>query len=443
MEHVDREREMPAPESHGADGPERQLQALYGRSLFGGWNDANEALAAAQAGRRERARARRPRWPLLVGLAAVAALTTWITAQGVERNRRQRRQLAAEEMVEFLKAGDFKRVERMLAELEPGAGKLREHDPHLDLMMRAEATLYRHHDADPARLRRIAPFFDRGERAGSYDRAVARALVVSRAERVALLDELRRVDRPGVRDPQVAFLIATVLERCGDRRGAAEHFARAGDLGPHYLPHLGEAALFYQRQNDANASLRVLGRMSDHDPRSAWTALGWQGHALFFGGEGQQPVAPADLSPVSAGRMEMTKALAALARREGETARPLLRNAVDRVRGQPPFLLDDLDLLLESGHTGAARYLVSRLDGQASVALTAARGRLLVASGQPGRAAGLLREAWERGLRDPLAARDLLRALRSSGGSTDQIERINNELSRLWPAVAEAEKDGR
>jgi len=191
------------------------------------------------------------------------------------------------------------------------------------------------------------------------------------------------------------------------------------------------------------ASLMILGRMSDHDPRSPWTALGWRNHALFFGGKGQQPVVPREEPPVASSRIHFAKALSALARADAETARVELQRAIELVREQPPFLLDYFDVLLERNHPGAAGQALSPLEGQQAPAAVAARGRLLLAQGRPGQGVGLLQQAWEAGFRDPRAGGDFIRALRQSGDPGNRIVRIKQEMKRLWPSAAEAGSDDR
>ena len=356
----------PAPAAdRGDSGFDRQLASLFGESVFGPWLDPGQYLGATRTTRRHGAPFRRLALLILVLCAGAAAV--WIVRAGLSRRTVEDRELVARNLASFLKEGELDRAAQFLTLLRGANSPLdahdRAHDAHLDLMIRAEATLYRYQDADPERLARIRPYLSSTATApASGERILASLAVASRQERAARLTELESIRPAFDRDPEFHYLLATALEYKGDVKAARQAWDRAFELGPLWLAHRYEQAWFESRQGKAEAVSKLVGRLTQVAPESAWTRLASE---QFAGARVAKPDGSSAASSVSAipavALFHQNLALALAQTRAGDplAGRHSLGQAIAAVNGQSPFVFDAFDWLVEAKAMGLARDLTA------------------------------------------------------------------------------------
>lgn len=344
---------------------EAQLAALYGESLWGEWSDPGALFEHEDV---QNLRSSGSFWLRLMGIGIVVGLGAglwWVVSVGMARSHGEERARVADEISEFLKVGDFDHIQQFLPRLQLDDKEWDPADPHLDLIIRAEATLYRYFDADPRRFDKIVPYLGGGDKNNSYHRVVSRALIASLAERNSHLESLLRVNQPGIRDPEASFLIATVFDRAGDIKKATKAFNHAEDLGPDHLFHLAVAAAFHIRHKKKQPSLRLMGQMIDKNPRSPWTRL-TEIRCGLATGKPTQSLKKADVSfsPVLAGEWYLTRAISELNSKNNKAARQSLQHALNAVHHQAPFLLDYYERLMDESFPLAARFIMSIMEDE-------------------------------------------------------------------------------
>lgn len=318
---------------------DRQLARLFGESLFGAWLDPVELLAS---GHRER---KRGRWGKRLGILLLAVLLAtagvWVTRHGLGRRAEQERAQVAKDVAAFLAEGELDRLAQFLALLSPPGQPLSASDPYLDLIVSAEAALYRYRDAAPARLARILPFL------AAPGRLLPRLTVGARAERAAAYDQLTPLLGAHARDPEYRTLMATAEEQRRDIPSARQSWERSLEAGPLWLPHRYQQAAFEARHRHADH----LGRITQHlvrvAPESPWTRLALK----QFGGT--PPPLPATAAPrppsaVAQHHEQLGLVFASLAAGDPRSARQALERALAVVNNQPSFVLDAFDQLVEA-----------------------------------------------------------------------------------------------
>ncbi len=350
-----------AAADRGDSGFDRQLASLFGESVFGPWLDPGQYLGATRTTRRHGAPFRRLALLTLVLCAGAAAV--WIVRAGLSRRTVEDRELVARNLASFLKEGELDRAAQFLTLLRGAKAFLDAHDAHLDLMIRAEATLYRYQDADPERLARIRPYLSSTATApASGERILASLAVASRQERAARLAELESIRPAFDRDPEFHYLLATGLEYKGDVKAARQAWDRAFELGPLWLGHRYEQAWFESRQGKAEAVSKLVGRLTQVAPESAWTRLALE---QFAGARVAKPDGSSAASSVGAipevALFHQDLALALAQARAGDplAGRHSLGQAIAAVNGQAPFVLDAFDWLVEAKAMGLARDLTA------------------------------------------------------------------------------------
>jgi len=246
---------------------DRQLAGLFGESVFGAWIAPGRYLDTGK--RRIQRRSWGKRLVVLALLSVTVVATTRLIRAGLARQAGQERNRFAEELATFVKEGALERASEFVSMLESGKNQLDPADRHLDLLVRAEAALYRYHDADPDRLRRIEPYLATPEPFyGSGSRVVGGITVLSREERASRWAALEREQPAFQHDPEYFYLLATTLEQRGEIRAAREAWQRSADLGPLWLVHRFEQAVFEARQGDEQAAANIASRMVSLDPDS-------------------------------------------------------------------------------------------------------------------------------------------------------------------------------
>ena len=343
----------------GESGFDRQLASLFGDSLFGPWLDPGQYLAATRTTRRHGGRIRR--LALLALILCVGAATGWLVRAGLSRRGGEEREHIARNLATFLKEGELARAGQFLTLLRGPSPTLDPHDPHLDLMVRGEAALYRYEDADPSRLARIRPYLASTETGSpSAQRVLASLAVASRQERAARLAELETIRTSFDRDPEFHYLVATALEHKGDVTAARLAWNRSLDLGPLWLGHRYEQAWFEASQGNQAALRKLVDSLVRVAPDSAWTRLALQ---RFASGRSPEPAASSTASParpasgVTLFYQHFALALANAQSSDVVTTRQDLSQAIAAVNGQAPFVFDAFDWLMAAKATGLAREL--------------------------------------------------------------------------------------
>jgi tetratricopeptide (TPR) repeat protein len=344
----------------GTRGVERELATLFGESLFGPWPELGALPATAPPPRRRRRRT----W-LVVALVALLGIVLGINAvirPGLARRSSDERARYAGELGTFLRDGDLERVSHFI-DLVRGEQKERPRASELDLIVRAEAAAYRYLDADPARLYRILPELGSAfQPNASSDRVIAALTVLSREERaehVTALEQLRgKLDK----DSELFYLLATALEQRGDVPAARRAWEESARLGPAWLGHRFEQADFEWRQGGTEAAAKLARRMVQVDPQSAWSALAM----ATFGGKPGPEVSGTEAgrgaqspAPVEVYYARLVDGADAAKKGELRRAQRCLKDAVEAIHGQEPFVLDAFDWLIAVRSEALARELTA------------------------------------------------------------------------------------
>ncbi len=352
----------------GGQDRERQLAALFGESLIGPWPE----LSAERAPKRRLGRARSWLWWSLgvFGLVIAAGFgARALGRSGLERRAADDRGERAERLQMALEDGHLEVAARLLEAVGGERTDLDPADPHLELVLAAEAVAYRYLDAEPRRRARIEPLL---LAATTAPRRLARLTILSRAERAEHLDDLQRLRTERPHDPQVHYLIATVRERAGDVALAREAYRRSEDLGPAWLAHRFDQLDFERRQGDTAAVVAIAEGMGSRDASAAWARL-----AAKLAGLPAPPGAAATAPPVQIFRARLLDAIGAGARGDAAAAGEHLAAAVSAVHGEAPFLLDAFDTLLDYRSPSLARRLTTTAQWPRGSAVAAAQQRRL------------------------------------------------------------------
>jgi len=351
----------------GDSGFDRQLASLFGESLFGPWLDPGQYLGATRTTRRHGAPFRR--LALLALVLGVGAVAGWIVRSGLAHRTIEERDRVARSLATFLKEGELDRAAQFLALLRGPKATLDGQDPHLDLMVRSEAALYRYQDADPARLGRIRPYLSSATTTpASGQRILASLAVASRQERATRLTELESIRPTFDRDPEFHYLLATALEYKGEVKAARQAWDRAFELGPLWLAHRYEQAWFEARQGNQAAVRRQVDSLVRVAPDSTWTHLASE---RFAGAGAVSSARPAPA--VALFHQNFALSLAQARANDPVAARRSLGQAIAAVNGQAAFVLDAFDWLIEAKADGLARDLTAFEDWPRHSELAAAR----------------------------------------------------------------------
>lgn len=333
---------------------ERQLSALFGDSLFGPWPELDVDPARAGALRSRHVWLRR--LAALAFVVAVVAGFRLLTAPVLARKTNEDRAHYAEQLAMFLEDGNLERTSEFLELVRGGRGELERAGPHLDQVLRAEAAVYRYHDASPRRLALLESVLALEGVAQRPAARVARMTLLSRAERAKELATLEGLAKAVERDPEIPYLMATALEVTGDIEGARRAWSRSQDYGPSWLAHRFEQGAFEVRQGNEAAAKDIAAEIARLAPASPWTAASVE----VFGIEApllEAGVAEPSLSPVHSYQWNLAKSVRLLAADEGGLAREAMVQAVAAVNGQEPFVLDAFDSLLQAQAVELARAL--------------------------------------------------------------------------------------
>jgi hypothetical protein len=316
---------------------DRQLARLFGESLFGPWLDPSEWMPLS-------GRARKPgAWIRRIAIAFLAVVVVaggaWLAGYGFYRHEAQERARVAKDVAAFLAEGELERLAQFLAILSPATDQLQATDPYLDLIVQAEAALYRYHDASPARLERVSRFLAADD--GFPRRFVARMTVASLAERSAAYPRLSKLPSSLAADPEIWALLASV-EEGRNVVAARRSWERAFEAGPLWLPHRYQQCLFEARQGRTDRVARLVNHMVKVDPDSPWTHLAQSLRA-------RSPVSALGATAPAVAQHHQQLALVFEGAHPGEVSaarRQALGRALDAVQGGAPFVLDVFDRLM-------------------------------------------------------------------------------------------------
>ena len=338
------------PADDGKSSFDRQLSSLFGDSVFGPWLDSGQYQGAARTMRRDGSPLRR--LAILVLVLAVGVGATWLVRAGLVRRKGEDREHVAHSLETFLKEGELDRAAQYLTLVHAPNLPIDMHDPHLDLLVRGEAALYRYQDADPARFGRIKPYLVAMEKGSkSPQRVLASLAVASRQERADRLAEFASLRQTFDKDPEFHYLLATALEHLGEAKAARQAWDRSADLGPLWLDHRYEQACFEARQRKPELVTKLVANLVRMAPQSAWTRLASE----RFGGvrppQSTDPQADSAARPAPAVALYHQHLAAALAEaRAGDevVARRRLSKAIEVIGGQAAFIFDAFDWLMEA-----------------------------------------------------------------------------------------------
>jgi hypothetical protein len=333
------------PTSHQAT--QRQLDRLFGESLFGAWPESQGAMASG-LGRRPGRRRRR------LGVVLLAALTAsgaWYYRRGGGEQAAQGRGQAAGEVAALLAEGALDKLSASLNRLLPRNKPVTAEDPHLDLIVSAEAALYRYHDAAPERLARIEPFLSHDS--GQPARLLARLTVASRPERMAAQATLLNLPPAQAQGSEYHALMAGIHEDRGDMQAAHASWEHSFKAGPQWLPHRYLQCAFEARQRNHAAVAQITEHMVRVTPDSPWTRLAQQHFADAPSGATPVPI------PVAQYFAELAPIFRGLAGHDLAAIRQAIGRAFDAVNGQAAFVLDAFKSLRDAKADSLAMELTS------------------------------------------------------------------------------------
>ncbi|HMA95785.1 MAG TPA: hypothetical protein VKP30_24015 [Polyangiaceae bacterium] len=375
-------------------GVRRQVARLFGESLFGAWQELELGQHVLWHENRVRYSLLRT-WLLRLVSITIAVALAWggylLLTPGLKKSADDVRANLAVELQSFIDDGSLERAAEYItlvrkgsaADLTTGAAPaLDPQDPHLDLILSAEAALYRYFDADPRRLASGKALLDRASEATPL-RQLASLTTQSREERAARVRDLERLRAQFPNRNEPSYLLATALELGSNVQMARDAWVRAAQLGPAWLGHRFEQSWFEARQRDAAAARAVVGQMVRVDPVSPWTKFAVAAFApelSILPGSSAPDAAVARATPVQTHFERLLQSIEAQKRGNEARAREELAAASLAIHDQAPFLFDAFDWLLAENLPGLARALTELPQWPREHALAASKvGRLPVA----------------------------------------------------------------
>jgi hypothetical protein len=292
---------------------------------------------------------------------AAAGLVVFRAAQhGMEHRSASQRGRYADELQVFLEDGNLERVAQYVALVEDSADQqhrntLAPTEPHLDLLLLAEAALYRYFDASPARLAKIQPYLnDEGRTVPT--RELAYLVTLSREERAARLASIERLRSDLPKALELEYLKATALEFRNDIDASRKSWQKSADLEPAWLGHRFEQAWFEARQHAPDHAKKLAQQIVKTDPESVWSKLATDVFSLPAAA--QRPDAGATVSsPVETYFELLLRSLDAARANRAAVAKDLLEKAATVVNNQAPFLFDAFDWCLAEQQPALAKIL--------------------------------------------------------------------------------------
>jgi hypothetical protein len=354
-----------------------------------------------------------PRRLALVVLAGVLlGLGTLLVRAGQQRQEERKRTTLTAQLREFLLHGELAQAGKRVSSLCDTPSRCAELSPETRaLVARAQATLYRWHDGDPARLTAIEALT---VPADSVDLAVKNALLKSADKWSAEIHGLEALAQKDATGCDALYLVALARARVGDLPGAVKAFRAANERGSAHLPYL---ALQVQALDELGlpvSAQRVAKRMAFISKKSPWTAWAL---ALAGADSSSEPSSAASEPPV----LRILKALAQGIPAEG-------------IAPGPEILLDHVDRLIRRGDLSGARSLLGDPRMPAASGLAA---RLAWGEGGLQAAASMTVPDGEA---DPLARLLLVqrrRRLNDLDGAKSTLDALERDWGGAWPIASE------
>lgn len=266
---IARPRRAPSVKLKRVPDPEIRMRALLGQSLFGE-RDVSTGVRPA-AGFSELAGEISRRRAIIAGIA----LLTLIGAGGVVRAAVAHRagedvSKETETLAHLMETGSVEQVAAAIPRFAALAENSGASAKDRAALARAEATVYRYLDADPARKAKITgTLLD--QTLNDDDAVLARALIADDEDNIEKIDTLKAIAarRPKASEP--VFLIASAYRAAGRFKEAQRTMKAAEELEPSHLPHLLAELLFFSERDNKSEALRVYEQMNDVQPTSQFT----------------------------------------------------------------------------------------------------------------------------------------------------------------------------
>lgn len=391
------------------------LALLHGARLLGPWSTPWQDEEPSDRATRKALPLRR--FALVVVAGALLGLGILLVRAGRQRQEEREQATLTSELREFLLHGELALAERRVASLCSTPPRCAQLPPETRaLVARAQATLYRWHDADPARLAAIEAMAAPAE---SVDLAVKNALLESAERWSADINGLEALARNDIAGCDALYLVALARARAGNLPAAVAAFRAANERGPAHLPYL---ALQVQALDDSGlpvSALRVARRMASISDKSPWTK--W---ALSLAGADSPSNPPGTPDPSPAAEPPVLRMLKALHR--GIPPEGLAPG--------PEILRDSVNRLIVRGEFPGARRLLGDPRAHAGPALLA---RLAWSEGRLDEAASLVPSSNEA---DPLARLLVVKRLRSQNdldGARSILDALERDWGGAWPIASE------
>ncbi len=367
-------------------------------------------------------------WRSVAGLSLLAGLAT-ILGLGVQTGIRAKthRQVTVdlEDFRHQLNVGSLESVAQVLPELQGKIEVAKQKEKYAKLVVFANAILYRYHDADPRRAKLVRAALAKAP-SEEHQLVLARALTRATVDRIGMIESLRAQKKSA----EGRFLLATALERVGDRARAEEAYEQAEALEPAHLQRLVHAARRSIDDKELNSARNLVDQLRDIDPEFVGIRLLERELAPVD----EAAALPKGLAPVRESQAVFREALRRLGR--GQDASVQLEIALSKVHFQREFALDYADALLHRGHALATRTLMRIVaengsGSSRSSAWEALEARVGLRVDGDAQSASTLKGLLERGFWDPAAAADYLNHL--PPGALDAKRTAAVKLLKRWP----------
>jgi tetratricopeptide (TPR) repeat protein len=420
--------------------PDAQLEALYGMSLFGRWGALVAAAPVPGWTRYMRPDGTWRRAAVLATLGMLLLLGGGLVREALYRRHERLREHTLDHLRQILHSGAVDQLpEHLVADSDLIDVTVPDDSPLAHLAARAQATVYRFHDALPERLRSVRTAQAGAAWPGTYDAVVTRALLAPTAERLAMLPALTAAQRDNPKDGQAAFLAATAALRADDLTTASEAIAQALAIEPANLMILELAAVLDARRQRFDQTTNRVAEMRDTNPWSMWPALTEERLVLLYGAPAR-PAQPVDrrrratVGPVLAGTGALFDAIRAERQADSAQATVAFRIAFEAVHGEPAFVIDYADTLLEARVPRLAALLVESPAWPAgSLAARAVVARLALLQGRRDEARRKLATVFSEGSRDPRVATALVDALDAAPPAGLDAVQVLTQTLETWP----------
>lgn len=414
----------------GARSIDEQMYALFGGRKFSQREPSQRALTRLHDARRGRSISV-VRIATTLVFVALAGFSVFVLGYGMRRKSTQDVETLARELDHLAQVGALENADGLLGVLQ---GAEFQSPDEMVLVARADALLYRYHDADSKRLSRVAKQLEVVAKHRPDDGIVIRGIIASAADRIAMLEDLTRIAET-TEDPEAAYLVASALSRAGSHEQADRYFERTLDLEPSHLEHLAGYAEHKLRANRLDQAESILDTMREVSPSSLWTQV--VADALGRAQSTDRHVVDGkEAGPSSRVAEAHALLMSAIARHEDGDPEALdeVTQAIERVNEQPPFLIDYADRLLAIGWRAAARRVIeSDRFPDTALAGRAALGRLLLAEGNAVAARQALLGVISDGCRDPVTGMAHVEAMSAAGATKGAVENAAKAVARAWP----------